>query len=303
MGLISRLNLDSYLSPDLLVELLKAVLYLAVGYIVLRIIVFVVRRLLKGRVTEQVKMLITRTILYAGIAFLVVITLIELGVNLTPILGAAGIVGLAVGIASQASLSNIISGLFLVSEKPFEIGDVIRSGDKIGIVQSIDLLSVKIRTFDNLYIRIPNEKIANADLVNITRFPIRRLDFDVSVAYKEDLARVAAILQEVAKADPNCLDEPAPLVLFKNFGDSGIELLFAVWFVKTDYLAVKNSVFQAIKRRFDEEGIEIPFPHRSIYAGQASEPFPVRVVGEHSGDLGVSPTSHAEPEAPSRPVQ
>ncbi|MBN1686880.1 MAG: mechanosensitive ion channel family protein [Spirochaetales bacterium] len=246
----------------------------------LRVVIFLVRRLIRRRVTEQAKMLTTKVINYTGIVIIVVIVLLEFGVNLTPILGAAGILGLAIGIASQASLSNVISGLFLVSEKPFAAGDVITVGDKTGVVMSIDLLSVKIRTFDNLYIRVPNEKIVSGEVTNITRYPIRRMDFNLSVAYKENLQHVKDVLVDIAYRNPKVLDEPAPIIMFRDFADSGITLLFGVWFQKTDYMNVKNSVTLEIKNRFDEEGIEIPFPHLSIYAGSTTAPFPVAAVKE-----------------------
>jgi small-conductance mechanosensitive channel len=279
-----NLNFSELLTEDFLATMFRAALYLVVGYLILRLIILIVRRVIKGRVTDQAKMLTTKVINYSGIIIIVVIILLEFGVNLTPILGAAGILGLAVGIASQASLSNVISGLFLVSEKPFAVGDVIRSGDKTGVVVSIDLLSVKIRTFDNLYIRIPNEKIVSGEVKNITRYPIRRMDFNVSVAYKEDLQQVREILLEIARKNTLVLDEPAPIVLFRDFGDSGIAILFGVWFQKADFINVRNSIFLDIKRTFDALGIEIPFPHRSLYTGKATDPFPITIVEESDED-------------------
>ncbi len=282
MALFKNIDISELLTENLLLTLLRAGLYLVIGFILLRVVIIVVRRVIKGRVTDRAKMLTIKVINYAGIAVLFVIVLLEFGVNLTPILGAAGILGLAVGIASQASLSNVISGVFLVSEKPFAVGDVIRQGDKTGEVVSIDLLSVKIRTFDNLYIRIPNEKIVSSEVTNITRYPIRRIDFDLSVAYKENLNRVRDILKEIARRNTLVLDEPQPIVLFKTFDDSGISILFGVWFQKADFLEVKNSIFLAIKERFDAEGIEIPFPHRTLYAGSITDAFPVKHVEERS---------------------
>ena len=149
-----------------------------------------------------------------------------------------------------------------------------RLGDKLGTVYSIDLLSIKIKTLDNLLIRVPNQTVISTELINVTRFPIRRMDIDVSVAYKEDLGKVKAVLERIAKENPLCLDEPEPLVVFKTFGASGIDILFGVWFEKNRFRDVKNSIFQDIMRVFKEEGIEIPFPHVSLYAGEATKPFP-----------------------------
>ena len=284
MAAFKNIDISSFLTEDFLFTLFRAGLYLVIGFILLRVVIVVARRTMKNRVTDQAKMLTTKVINYTGITVIVVIVLLEFGINLTPILGAAGILGLAIGIASQASLSNVISGIFLVSEKPFAVKDAIRGGDKSGTVVSIDLLSVKIRTFDNLYIRIPNEKIVSGEVTNVSRYPIRRMDFSISVAYKDDLLRVRELLQDIASKNTLVLEEPAPTIMFEDFGDSGIPIFFAVWFQKADYVAVRNSVLQEIKARFEAEGIEIPFPHRTIYAGSATQPFPIATVEEGQGE-------------------
>jgi small-conductance mechanosensitive channel len=231
-------------------------------------------------------MLIRKGIRYTGFVILLFIVLHLLGVKITALLGAAGIVGIAIGFASQTSMSNLISGLFMISEKPFEIGDVIRVGTTAGVVLSIDLLSVKIKTFDNQYIRIPNEKLLGSELTNVTRFPIRRLDINLGVAYKTDVNHLKSVLREIAAGNPYCLDEPEPLILFSNFGDSALEFLFGVWFYKTDFLKLKDSIMQEIKERFEREDIEIPFPHLSLYSGSVTDPMPIRVVnGPLSADV------------------
>jgi small-conductance mechanosensitive channel len=229
-------------------------------------------------------MVVRKLIFYAG-AFLILITVLqELGIELTPLLGAAGIAGIAVGFTAQTSISNLISGIFLISEKPFAVGDLIRISEKLGLVLSIDLLSIKIRTFDNLYIRIPNEKILNTELTNITRFTIRRMDIHISVAYKEDLRKVKDVLWNVANNNPYVMDEPEPFFIIKNFGDSGIEFLFGIWFQKSDYVNLKNSIMVEIKEAFDKERIEIPFPHRTLYIGEASKPLDVLVKEKELAD-------------------
>jgi small-conductance mechanosensitive channel len=164
------------------------------------------------------------------------------------------------------------------------VGDLIRISEKLGLVLSIDLLSIKIRTFDNLYIRIPNEKILNTELTNITRFTIRRMDIHISVAYKEDLRKVKDVLWNVANNNPYVMDEPEPFFIIKNFGDSGIEFLFGIWFQKSDYVNLKNSIMVEIKEAFDKERIEIPFPHRTLYIGEASKPLDVLVQEKDFAD-------------------
>lgn len=257
-------------------RLINISLILTISFAFIRLLVFLIKRSKLNVMNATSRIVLSNWITYIGVFVVIVMVMHELEIDLTPLLGAAGIIGVIVGVASQTSLGNIVSGIFLVSEKSFEIGELIRVGDKLGVVYSIDLLSVKLKTMDNLLIRIPYQTLITTEMVNITRFPIRRMDFDLSVAYKEDLGRVNQILKDIAKDSPVCLDEPEPLILFKNFGDSGIELLFAVWFEKNNYALVKNSVFQTIKKRFDEENIEIPFPHVSLYAGEETKPFPVQ---------------------------
>jgi len=259
---------------------LRIVLILAAGILLTRIIGFLAGRVAKKRLSPQSAMLVRKVIRYSGGFVILLAAFQQLGLQLGALLGAAGVVGIAVGFAAQTSMSNLISGLFLIWEKPFAVGDVIRIGGTVGVVLSIDLLSVKARTFDNQYVRLPNQQIISTELVNITRFPIRRMDINIGVAYKEDVGRVRQVLMELAAANPHCLDEPEPLLIFTNFGDSALEFLFAIWFEKNDYLVLKNSMMQQIKERFDAEGIEIPFPHTTVYTGVATEPFPVRVVDD-----------------------
>jgi small-conductance mechanosensitive channel len=266
-----------YFTPERIQNIVAAAVVIAVGLLAMRLLTSFARRLSRRSLTPQYAMLVRKGIKYTIGVIILFIVLHLLGVKITALLGAAGIVGIAIGFASQTSISNLISGLFLISEKPFEIGDVIRVGATMGVIQSIDLLSVKIRTFDNQYIRIPNEKLLNSELTNITRFPVRRLDIHLGVAYKTDVDQLRRVLLDIAAANPYCLDEPEPIVVFTEFGDSALQFLFGVWFHRDDFLNLRNSVMQQIKERFEAEGIEIPFPHLSLYAGSATAPMPVEL--------------------------
>ena len=112
----------------------------------------------------------------------------------------------------------------------------------------------------------------------------------VGVAYKEDLGRVREALLDVAEANPLCLVEPEPVIIFQGYGNSSLDLLLGVWTIRENWLELKNTIHEEIKARFDEEGIEIPFPHRTLYVGSATEPFPVRVLDPSSGVEGGEPS-------------
>ncbi len=259
---------------------LRALVIIIAGIILARLASRAATRLFKDTASPHMAMLVQRGTNYLMLSIFLLWALYELGFNLGVLLGAAGILTVALGFAAQTSTSNLISGLFLIGEKPFQIGDLIVVDQTLGEVLSIDLLSVKLRKFDNTYVRIPNETIIKTQVSTLTKFPIRRVDLQVGVAYKEDMARVQELLFEIAEKNPLCLEEPPPLFIFQGFGDSALTMQFSVWGRKEEYLTLKNQVQMDIKTAFDREGIEIPFPHRTLYPGSVAEPFPVTIVSD-----------------------
>ncbi|MBN1242321.1 MAG: mechanosensitive ion channel family protein [Spirochaetales bacterium] len=251
--------LRGFVSAEALTTALKAAAILVIGLALVRLAALVTGKLTRGRLQGRGSDLAVRAVRYAGFVLVLVNLFDVLGINLSALLGAAGIAGVAIGFAAQTSMSNLISGVFLLSEKAFDKGDVIQVDATVGVVETVDLLSVKLRTFDNRLIRIPNETMVKSNIINATRYPIRRVDFPVGVAYGTDLARAREVLMELAAASPWVLAEPEPLFIADGFGASAINLLFGPWVRKEDYLAVKNELVPAIAKRFDEEGIVIAF--------------------------------------------
>jgi small-conductance mechanosensitive channel len=260
--------------------LVRASLWVVLGLPILFSLTRGIRSWVSKKYSLQQGLIAGKFVFYPGLLLIFITTLGELGFSLTPLLGAAGIAGIAIGFASQTSVSNVISGFFLIAERPFQVDDVIQVGGTTGRVLSIDTLSVKLRTFDNRFIRIPNETIVKSEVTTITRFPIRRLDLNVGVAYKEDIPRVRDILVELAGRNPRALMEPAPMVFFDGYGDSSLDLRLTVWTTRENFWGLKNSMLEEIKAHFDEVGIEIPFPHRTLYTGEVTDPFPIRLVGD-----------------------
>ena len=272
------LGVSQFLTSARLLGIVRAAVVLAVGLFIAHAVSRSVVRVLRGRLDAHGTKLLKRFTYYSILVIVVATTLHQLGFNLGALLGAIGILTVAIGFAAQTSASNLISGLFLIVERPFVVGDLLNIDGTVGEVVSIDLLSVKIRTFDNLMLRVPNETLVKSSFLNLTRFPIRRFDVQLSVAYKEDTEKVRRILFDVADRNPICLDEPRPLFIYRGYGDSGLELQFSVWAKRQNFLLLRNSIQEEIKKAFDENGIEIPFPHRSLYTGSVTEPFPIRVV-------------------------
>ena len=279
-------QLGGLVSAERVLGLTRAALLVIAGLVLARL----TSRLLAGAVGERLdahaRQLLRRAVFYTVVVMFSVSALRELGFKLQVLLGAAGILTVAIGFASQTSAANLVSGLFLIFERPFSLGDVVRIGSTTGEVLSVDLLSVKLRTFDNLYVRIPNETLVKTEITNLTRFPLRRLDLPIGVAYKEDLERVRETLLEVASHNPLSLEEPPPLFIVLGYGESAIDLQFSVWGLRENFLELRNTIQREIKEAFDRRGIEIPFPHRSLYAGSATEPLPVRLVGTGAGASG-----------------
>ncbi|RMH38174.1 MAG: mechanosensitive ion channel family protein [Deltaproteobacteria bacterium] len=268
-------TLRNLLEHDAMRDALRAAAILVAAAVAVRL---VRRRLRRGALHARSNVLLQRvvgaTIYAVGVAW----ALSELGLNLGVLLGAAGVLTIAGGFAAQTAASNLVSGLFLMVERPFQIGDVIQVGSNTGEVIAIDLLSTKLRTFDNLYVRVPNETVLKSEVTNVTHFPIRRYDMKLGVSYGADLEAVRDALFAVADANPLCLTEPAPLLIILGFGESSIDLQFSVWAARDQFLAMRNSLHDGVKRALDERGIEIPFPQRTLHVAAGTPPLPVRLA-------------------------
>lgn len=268
-------EIGEFISTGRGLDVARATILLIVGLVIASILARGMHRVALKYSDVQRAMLARRIVYYLVLVLTLISVLNELGFSLTVLLGAAGVLSVAIGFASQTSASNLISGLFLIAEKPFVLGDLITVNGVTGEVLSIDLLSVKLRTFDNLFVRVPNETLIRSEITNLSRFPIRRVDMKLGVAYKEDLDRVRRILLQTATDNPLSLEDPEPKVIFQGFGDSSLDLQLSVWALRENYLALRNSIATDVKNALDREGIEIPFPHVSLYTGEDTKPFPV----------------------------
>jgi small-conductance mechanosensitive channel len=258
-GIFTNVNVDR------LSEIAVALILCFVGFVLARVISNTFIRTIGTRFNAHQRLVWRRGIFYFIFLLFVIASLKEAGFKLSVFLGAAGILTVALGFASQTSASNLISGLFLIGEGSFEVGDTIQitliRGHTIeGEVISIDLLSVKLLTMDNVYVRLPNEQLIRAPVHNLSKFPIRRLSITVAINFNENINKVREVLIDVANDYPLVLADPKPRVTVSAFGESSIEILFALWCMQANYLQVKDEIHELIRNRFVENQIEIPVP-------------------------------------------
>ena len=253
------------LTPEKLLGALQFIGTLALIYVFFKILKALSKKFLLKKMSIQTQHIIKKAIDYSAFVTIVLTAFHRLGINVSGLLGAAGIAGIAIGFAAQTSVSNVISGLFVITERAFKIGDIIEISGIIGTVQSIDLLSVALKTFDSQYVRVPNETIIKANLINYSHFPLRRIKTELSVPYGIDLRRVETILIDTAKKSRFIVDDPAPSVLWTAFDSSGISCALLAWTSVQDYGTARNSIFIDIDERLKAEGIEIPFDQLVVH--------------------------------------
>lgn len=251
--------IKSFITWENLFKLLGTVFIIFVMWIVFRLIAKAIRRVPETRLPAQRTAVIIRFLKYIFYIIVVLYVLGLFGINLKAIWGAAGIAGVAIGFAAQTSVSNLISGLFVLTEGSIHVGDTIIVGDVTGVVDEVKLLSIRVHTFDNQMVRIPNSTIINSNLTNNSYHDKRRLTLNVGVDYSTDMKLALETLKKAPELCPTVLKDPAPAVWFDGFADSSINLVVAVWFKPAYFLQTKNDLYIAIKKVLDEANISIPF--------------------------------------------
>lgn len=204
--------------------------------------------------------LIARVFSYTALLIVGAALCNELGIQVSALLGAAGIVGVAVGFAAQTSVANIISGLFLMIEQPFELGDQVIINGIEGTVIAVNLFAVTLKTDDGRQVRIPHEQILKNTLINSTGLPVRRYDVTLRINYQQNPEQVIRLIEDTVKRIPNVLTDPAPYVLVKTMTGDYWEVVVGVWGAQDSFLTIKKSVLIALKEAFDKQGIALSVP-------------------------------------------
>lgn len=205
-----------------------------------------------------------RAVLVIGLIF----ALAQLEINIGPLVAAIGAAGFVVAFALQGTLSNFASGLLIMIYKPFDLGDAVEVGGESGTVHSMSLLSTTIKSFDNQTMVIPNNSVWDGVITNITGNATRRVDMVFGIGYADDADKARSILEDILAKHDLVLHDPAPVVKLHELADSSVNFVCRPWVKTPDYWTVKWDVTREVKKRFDDEGISIPFPQRDVHVYQ-----------------------------------
>jgi small-conductance mechanosensitive channel len=254
---------------------LVAVLAVAVAFIAARLVTAYMRRAFKDKIRKDNLEIAAKLVNWSIVVVAVIYALGSLGFKLSGLMVAGGIAGVVIGFASQSIVGNLISGIFLMIERPIKIGDQVSINDYAGFVEDIRIISTTLRTFDGLFVRIPNEKIFTAPIVNYVNHIVRRIDYTVGIRYSDDADKAIAVIKHVIDDYPFALKYPEPVVFVETLGDNCVTIAVRIWAPVAEWYGAKKELLWRIKTELEREGMEIPFPQRVVWFGNELQTKPV----------------------------
>lgn len=251
---------------DFGISLVTAIAIFVIGRIVARVISRALRKLLQSQNVDKIlESFVSNLTYWALMAVVIIAAITELGVETTSFIAMLGAAGLAVGLAMQGSLSNFAAGVLIVLFRHYRVGDYIEAAGIAGTVVEVQILTTTLKTPDNKTIIVPNSKIMGNIITNYSANETRRVDMVFGISYGDDIDKARNVMREVVEADERVHKEPAPAIVVNELGDSSVNFNVRPWVNTADYWAVKWDLTEAIKKRFDKEGITIPFPQRDVH--------------------------------------
>ncbi|MEM6580231.1 MAG: mechanosensitive ion channel domain-containing protein [Pseudomonadota bacterium] len=256
---------ETYVIPWGLRIILALVIFI-VGRIVVSAIVGFARKILTGQGMDEILIGFVLAILrWMLLLFVVIAALSQLGINTTSLVALIGAAGLAIGLSLQSSLSNLASGVMLIIFRPFTKGDFVEAGGATGVIDNISIFTTTMTTPDNKEVIVPNGAIIGGNITNYSARDTRRVDMVFGCAYDDDVRKAKQVLEEILAADDRVLKDPEPVVALGELADSSINFLVRPWVKAEDYWGVMWDTTEAVKLRFDEQGLSIPFPQMDLH--------------------------------------
>jgi len=252
-------------------DALAAIVIFVVGRWVAKALAGLARKLMtRADVDVMLVRFVSSLVYFALLAFVVIAAVGRLGVQTASFVAVIGAAGLAIGLALQGSLANFASGVLLIIFRPYKVGDFVEAGGVSGTVEGVQVFSTIFKTGDNKRVIVPNAEITAGVITNYSANDTRRVDLVAGVGYDDDLDKVKQVLDDILSKDARILADPAPTIAVHELADSSVNLVVRPWVNTADYWDVYFDLTEQIKKRFDGEGISIPFPQRDVHVYQHS---------------------------------
>lgn len=254
-----------------LLDLLSTAVVLLTAILLAKGLQMYLRRSLTERLRRDHVQLITKVVYYSILVVAILVVLSILGVDPSGLLVAGGIAGIVFGFASQSIVANLMSGLFLLFERPVKIGEQVSIADVKGFVEDINIISTTIRDYNGLYVRVPNEKVFTANITNFVTHSARRFEYVLGIRYSDDANQAIRIIHQVLDTEPFALREPGPQVFVDNLGDNSVNIVVRIWAPVSEWYALRMKLLWILKTTLETANIEIAFPQRVIWRGSQAE--------------------------------
>jgi len=269
MDLQHLLSKAQAVGTELGLKILAGLAILVIGRWVAKRLTNVVRRLMTRAKVDDMLVRFVGNLTYAVLLTFVILAAVgQLGVQTTSFIAVLGAAGLAVGLALQGSLGNFAAGVLIILFRPYRTGDYVEAGGISGVVEEVQIFTSVLVTPDNKKIIVPNGQIMGGTITNYSAKEQRRVDLIAGVSYSDDLDKVKGVLQDIIGADGRIFNDPAPTIAVLALADSSVNFAVRCWVKTADYWAVFFDLNEQIKKRFDAEGINIPFPQRDVHLYQ-----------------------------------
>jgi small conductance mechanosensitive channel len=243
-----------------------AVIVLIIGRWLAKIIKRFTQKLMEKRQIEPTITTFTVNLIYIALmTFVILAALGQLGIQTTSFIAIIGAAGLAIGLALQGSLANFAAGFLMIIFRPFKVGDLIDAAGVFGTVEAIQVFTTQLKTADNKTIIIPNAKLTADNITNYSAKPVRRVDFVFGIGYSDDIDKAKKVISEVLGEDERILKDPSPTIGVLALADSSVNFAVRPWVNSADYWNVFFDINEKMKKRFDKEGVSIPFPQRDVH--------------------------------------
>jgi small-conductance mechanosensitive channel len=258
---------DPLIGEITIYNLVTIAVIMVTSIIVAKLVTNHIKKRFSDKVGKDELAIIVRVSYYGIIILGFFIALPYFRVDLSGLLVAGGVVGIIIGFACQSVVSNLISGIFIIVERPVKLGDNINIGDVFGTVEEIRVLSTTVSATDGTYIRIPNEKVFTSNITNYVTHAARRIEYTIGIDYADDAVRGVSVINDLLTSHPFVLKNPKPQVFVKELSPDAVNISILFWTPSSEYGDVRNEMLWRIKVALDEAGLSFGSPRRMVRFG------------------------------------